>query len=220
MPTPSDPRFRTLVLGLPVVVLLAGCGLADPDTRYPVSPRLAKQAQNTYGTPNETKGSIIDAMPGAEQKIGSGPRTDPGGPRIAWRFYGDTGPDQAKLQPTAVTPQAGLFGPRTGEVDPRLWRAALDAVALMPLTLSDPKKGVILTDWYRLPELPNQRVKIAIYVVGRGISPQSLRVAIQRQEKDATGRWVDRPAAPGSILELERRILEQATAAAEARSGS
>ncbi len=218
MRIPSDPRFRTMFLGLPVVLLLAGCGLADPNTRYPVSPRLAKQAQNTYGTPNETKGSIVDAVPGVEQKLGTGPERDPAGPRIAWRLYGDTNPDQAKVEPAAVTPQAGLFGPRSGEVDPRLWRAALDAVALMPLNMSDPKRGVILTDWYTLPELPNQRVKIAIYVVGRGISPQSLRVAIQRQEKDATGRWVDRPAAPGSILELERRILQHAAAAAEARS--
>ena len=214
-------RFRTGLAGLPLVLLLAGCGLADPDTRYPVSPRLAKQAQNIYATPGETRGSIVDAVPAARKTLGTETARSPGTPRLSWRLYGDGEPPAAEATPAAVTPGTGtgLFAPRTGEVDPQLWRAALDAVALMPLALSDPEKGVILTDWYQVPELPDQRVKIAIYVLGGGRDARSLRVAIQRQERDAQGRWQDRPAAPGSILELERRILERAATLAEASGG-
>ncbi len=201
---------------LAAVLLLGACSAVDPNTRYPVSPRLAKQSQDIYATPNATRGSLVDAVPGVEKALDTTKPRDPGSPRIAWRLYGDQDTNgkglvaPAETRQAALPPATGLVGPQNGQPEPALWRAALDAVALMPIKLADPRKGVILTDWYSVPQLPDQRVKVAIYIIGPGIGADALRVAIQRQERTADGRWEDRPAAPGSIVQLERRILEGA----------
>lgn len=216
-------RPRALAALWPLL-FLAGCGLADPDTRYPVSPDQAKQAGNTYATPREVHGSLIDIVPAAAKTLGSRETRDPAAPRLGWRVYGDA--DGAEPAGEAGLPadreHAGERATRTVALAPRavgdrgvrsaLWRAALDAVATMPIRRTDPEAGVILTDWYTLPRFPDQRVKVGIYLVGDRLTRESFRISVVRQVRDARGNWQDAPAAPDSILELERRILARAAA--------
>lgn len=216
----ASDRVGTLLL----VGLLAGCGLADPDTRYPASPDQAKQARNTYATPREVYGSLIDVVPAAGKALGTREAPDPASPRLGWRIYGDREAGQSGGQPRSGLPgdaarsgerderSAALAPERAGSAEAReaLWRASLDAVATMPIQKTDPAAGVILTDWYELPKFPGQRVKVSIYVVGDRLARDALRVSVIRQQRDDEGNWRDVPAAPDSILELERRILIRA----------
>ncbi len=48
-----------------------------------------------------------------------------------------------------------------------LWRASLDTVAFMPVNSADPFGGVIITDWYAMPETPEERFKMNVYILGR-----------------------------------------------------
>src|SRR4051812_33943304 len=58
-----------------------------------------------------------------------------------------------KAPKTAVVP-ANAIG-----VNGFLWRATLDTLAFMPLVSADPYGGVIITDWYADPAVPNERFK-------------------------------------------------------------
>ena len=60
-----------------------------------------------------------------------------------------------------ITKMFGVGGKQTGGSDGGgigvngfLWRATLDTVSFMPLSSADPFGGVIITDWYTLPEAP------------------------------------------------------------------
>ncbi len=91
-----------------------------------------------------------------------------------------------------------------------LWRAALDTVSFMPLSAGDPFGGTIITDWYAPPATPNERFKITVYVLDRKFHAGSLKVALFRQVRDASGGWVDAPANPDAAINLENKILERA----------
>src|SRR5688572_14302950 len=67
-----------------------------------------------------------------------------------------------------------LFSGGKGEtpdvaVNAYLWRASLDTVAFMPVASADPFGGVIITDWYSLPETPDERFKVNVFILGRAL---------------------------------------------------
>lgn len=120
----------------------------------------------------------------------------------------------------SLTGDAGisLFGPRRHQdseqangmgVNSFLWRATLDTISFMPVASADPFGGVILTDWYSAPETPNERFKVNIYILDRQLRADGLRVAVFRQEKDASG-WHDAPVPPDTASKLEDSILTRA----------
>ncbi len=104
---------------------------------------------------------------------------------------------------------AGPAGPQIG-VNSYLWRATLDVLSFMPLASADPYGGVVITDWYINPETPNERFKCTVYLLDARLRADGLNVAVFKQTRDATGNWVDAPAAAQTETDLENAILTKA----------
>ena len=99
----------------------------------------------------------------------------------------------------------------TVQVNRYAWRAALDAVAFMPLASSDPYGGAIATDWYVAQRSPNERLRVNVLVGGPELRADTVRVTVFRQEKKgARGEWANVPADPGVGQGLENVILQRA----------
>ncbi len=90
-----------------------------------------------------------------------------------------------------------------------LWRASLDTVSFMPLSSADPFGGVIITDWYTPPESPGERFKMNIYILGRQLRADGIRVAVFRQAHRA-GNWADSSVKVETATNLENQILTRA----------
>ncbi len=105
--------------------------------------------------------------------------------------------------------EAGGGGGGIG-VNSFLWRASLDTTSFMPLSSADPFGGVIITDWYSPPEAPDERFKVNVYILGRELRSDTVRAAVFRQRRDASGAWVDAPVEAGTATEFENAILTRA----------
>ena len=64
-----------------------------------------------------------------------------------------------------------------------LWRASLDIAAVLPIADIDTFGGTIVTDWYSLPEKPNERIKLAIFVVDRELRADAIKVIVHVQSR-------------------------------------
>ena len=86
-------------------------------------------------------------------------------------------------------------------VNALLWRASLDVVSFVPLGDIDTFGGSIVTDWYSLPNNTSQRIKIAVFIIGRELRSDavSARVYVQNFVNDL---WVQ----SGRDEELERNL--------------
>lgn len=110
----------------------------------------------------------------------------------------------------------GIFGSKKKQqddngigVNSHLWRASLDTVSFMPLASADPFGGVILTDWYSTAENPNERYKLNVFVLGKQLRSDGVRVRVFKQEaKD--GIWVDNTTTDDMARALEDTILTRA----------
>jgi hypothetical protein len=91
-----------------------------------------------------------------------------------------------------------------------LWRATLDTLSFMPLASADPYGGVIITDWYAFPEKPNERFKCTVYILDARLRADGLNVAVFKQNRDATGNWIDAPSASQTETDIENSILTRA----------
>ena len=91
-----------------------------------------------------------------------------------------------------------------------LWRASLDTLAFMPLASADPYGGVIITDWYVNPEKPDERFKATVYILDARLRADGLNVAVFKQNRDASGTWIDAPAATQTETDIENAILTRA----------
>lgn len=113
----------------------------------------------------------------------------------------------------------GLFGSGSGKdtggggggigVNNYLWRASLDTISFMPLASADPFGGVIITDWYTPPETPAERFKMNVYILGRQLRADGVRVAVFRQNR-ATNGWTDATVTKTTSVNLENEILNRA----------
>jgi Domain of unknown function (DUF3576) len=90
-----------------------------------------------------------------------------------------------------------------------LWRASLDTVSFMPIATADPFGGVILTDWYSPSETPNERFKVQVFILGRGLRADGVRAQVFRETND-TGGWVTAQVAANTATDLENTILMRA----------
>jgi len=92
-----------------------------------------------------------------------------------------------------------------------LWRASLDTISFLPLTSADPFGGVIITDWYTPPESPAERFKVTVYILGRELRADGVRVSVFRQKREATGAdWLDASTGKNTSTSLENAILSRA----------
>jgi hypothetical protein len=91
-----------------------------------------------------------------------------------------------------------------------LWRATLDTVSFMPITTADPFGGVVITDWYALPETPTERFKMNVYILGRELRADAVRASVFRQVQDKRGDWRDADVAADANTKIEDAILAKA----------
>ncbi len=91
-----------------------------------------------------------------------------------------------------------------------LWRASLDTVSFMPVNSADPFGGVIITDWYSPPEAPDERFKMNVYILGRTLRADGVRVAVFRQVDNGAGSWRDSPLPNDTGPRIEDAILTKA----------
>jgi hypothetical protein len=111
-----------------------------------------------------------------------------------------TGPGKGNKQQEA---DAGLA------VNKYLWRAALETFQFMPLLSEDPFGGVIVTDWYSPPGANGERFKATVYILGRQLRSDGVRVALFRQVP-GNGGWTDAPVNPATATDIENKVLARA----------
>ena len=68
-----------------------------------------------------------------------------------------------------------------------LWRASLDITSFVPLDDVDTFGGTIVTEWYSLEDRPNERIKLTIFVIGRELRSDAIRVRIHVQQAEGNG---------------------------------
>lgn len=105
---------------------------------------------------------------------------------------------------TARADEAPMIG-----VNAYLWRAALEVVDL-PRADTDPFGGTIETEWYVLPQFPNERFKLDIVIVDTRLRADGLNVTLHRQLFDADRGWLDAPSDPQTAFAIENSILSRA----------
>ncbi len=90
-----------------------------------------------------------------------------------------------------------------------LWRASIDIASSLPMEDVDAISGTIITDWYKLNENSDERIKIAIFVLDRELRSDAIRavVYIQRRTGD---EWRDNGIDNEMGSRLEELILTRA----------
>ena len=91
-----------------------------------------------------------------------------------------------------------------------LWRASLDTLSFLPLSSADPFGGVIITDWYSPPESPSERFKVTVYILGRELRADGVRVAVFRQKREGANEWQSATTGDNTSASLENAILNRA----------
>lgn len=130
-----------------------------------------------------------------------------------------TGSDNIYEKPDGIFGKGGLFNMNKSEdnskgnnginVNAYLWRASLDTISFMPLASADPFGGTIITDWYTDPSTPNERTKLNVFIMGRELKADGVRVKAFRQTLKG-GTWRDATVASGTERQLEDAILNRA----------
>ena len=90
-----------------------------------------------------------------------------------------------------------------------LWRSALETVNFMPLNSADPMGGTILTDWYSGADKDNERCKLNIFITGKELKTQNLKVTTFCQEFKGQ-KWVDKKVDKDNNIKIENAILNKA----------
>lgn len=91
-----------------------------------------------------------------------------------------------------------------------LWRASLDTVSFMPVVSADPFGGTIITDWYSPPDQPGERFKVNVFILGRTLRSDGVRVSVFRQVRDGAAGWRDVDVGRETATQLENSILARA----------
>ncbi|MGB0681337.1 MAG: DUF3576 domain-containing protein [Magnetovibrionaceae bacterium] len=94
-------------------------------------------------------------------------------------------------------------------VNTYLWRASLDTISFMPVTSADAFGGVIITDWHSSADSPDERFKLNVYILGRSLRADGIRVAAFRQVRRGSA-WVDAAMPNGTEIQIEDAILTKA----------
>jgi len=134
------------------------------------------------------------------------------------RQKGESAPRMSNEKRETVFGIDGMFGGKSKTenegvgigVNAFLWRASLDTIAFMPITAADAFGGTIITDWYQLPETPNERFKVNVMIMDRTLRADGVKVSVFKQMRDASGGWADVKVDPALATDLENAILTRA----------
>jgi len=92
-----------------------------------------------------------------------------------------------------------------------LWRASLEIISLIPIADVDTFGGTIVSDWYSLPGKTDERIKITIFVSGRELRSDAIRVTVHVQRRDGTdGNWSSSVRDDEFAARLEELVLNRA----------
>ncbi|NQY81761.1 MAG: DUF3576 domain-containing protein [Alphaproteobacteria bacterium] len=106
--------------------------------------------------------------------------------------------------------RSGDGGVGTGiGVNAYLWQASLDTLSFMPLANADSFGGIIITDWYTPDPSTQTRYKVNVYIVGRELRSDTLRV-VSFKQKYAGNNWLDVGDNKVVNNQLENAILTRA----------
>ena len=94
-------------------------------------------------------------------------------------------------------------------VNAYIWQASLDTISFMPLASADSFGGIIITDWYAPAGETQTRYKINIYIVGRELRSDALRVTSFKQQLIGAD-WVDMGDQESVNRQLEDSIFTRA----------
>ncbi len=90
-----------------------------------------------------------------------------------------------------------------------LWKGALDTINFMPLTSADPIGGTIITDWYSTSNNQFERCKLNIFISGKTLNAENLKVTSFCQEfKDQI--WINTNIDENNNIKIENAILNKA----------
>ena len=90
-----------------------------------------------------------------------------------------------------------------------LWKASLETINFMPLSSTDPIGGTIITDWYSTSENEKERCKLNIFISGKSLNTENLKVTSFCQEfKNPT--WVNKKVDLENNIKIENAILNKA----------
>ena len=90
-----------------------------------------------------------------------------------------------------------------------LWRAALDIASVVPLDDVDTFGGSIVTEWHQSESSKNQRLKLAIFVIGRELRSDAVTVQAYLQNRRGA-EWIDAGRDEALGRKLEDLILTRA----------
>lgn len=91
-----------------------------------------------------------------------------------------------------------------------LWRAALDTLEFMAIASTDATGGIILTDWYINPALPNERMKVTVRILDPHLRSDALDVSVVREVRNSQDSWLSAPVKAGTVARMEDAILLRA----------
>lgn len=94
-------------------------------------------------------------------------------------------------------------------VNALLWRAALDITSFVPLDDVDTFGGTIVTEWYSLPDRPDERIKLTIFVVGRELRSDAISARVYVQKR-VGGEWSQAGRDSDLEIKIENLILTRA----------
>ena len=90
-----------------------------------------------------------------------------------------------------------------------LWKGALETISFMPLSSADPIGGTIITDWYSTSNNQNERCKLNVFISGKELNTENLKVTSFCQEfKDQI--WVNKKIDQENNIKIENAILNKA----------
>ncbi len=102
-------------------------------------------------------------------------------------------------------------GPSGIGVNAYLWQATLTTFAdLAPLASADPFGGVVIYDWFSDPGSPNERFKIAVYILGRQLRADGIKVSVFREVRRGGGGWVSAAVSDKTGTDFENLVLTTA----------
>ena len=94
-------------------------------------------------------------------------------------------------------------------INPYLWKASLETISFMPLASTDPFAGTIITDWYTAETSLGERCKLNIFISGKSLKTDNLRVSSFCQTLK-NNQWVNMPSKQEENTKLENVILNEA----------
>ena len=106
------------------------------------------------------------------------------------------------------------LGNKSGEFDfassNELWRASLDTLEFMPLSLANYSGGIIVTDWYTSEGSLNESVKISIRFLSNEVRSDALSIKVfyKNCSMEKTCQITDKTVALSN--DIEKKILTKA----------